>query len=95
MANNKEEKRSQPLIRPEENETFSQKMDRFFLSLGRVPTKEKLFFTRHLSIMLKGGIPFSSAFKTLAAQTKNRTFAKILKQVSEDIDKGLTLTESL
>lgn len=98
MKNIKEEKsvieRKPGMVKPSK-ESFSGRMEKLFLGLFGVPAKEKLFFVRHLGVMLKGGIPFSSAFKTLAEQTKNRTFSKILLNVSADIDRGLTLSESL
>ncbi len=91
----KEEKQRNVGDNNSRQETFSEKMEKLLLRLGNVPAKEKLFFVRHLSIMLKGGIPFSSAFETLAKQTKNKLFARVLKNVSADINRGKSLSESL
>lgn len=98
MENKKEEQAKvicRPVAKKPEEESFSARVEKFFLGLVGVPAREKLFFVRHLGVMLKGGIPFSAAFRALAEQTKNRAFAKILKKVSVDIDRGLTLSESL
>lgn len=86
---------SRPEVKTPAKESLFAKIDKFLMGLSGVPTKEKLFFVRNLGIMLKGGIPFSAAFNTLAEQTKNKFFAKILKTISKDIDRGLTLSESL
>lgn len=96
MKNKKEEKKQQASWpEPDDKRSFSEKINDFFLKMGNVPTKEKLFFVRHLGIMLKGGISFSSAFKTLANQTSNKLFAKVLKNIAKDIERGRSLSESL
>jgi len=71
------------------------KINDFLLRFSRVPLKEKLFFVQYLGIMLKSGISLSAALKTLAAQTSNKAFAKIIKNISERVEKGVNFTESL
>lgn len=71
------------------------KINNFLLKLSRVPLTEKLFFVRHLSVMMKAGISLSTALKTLGKQTSNKLFAKILNEISSQVEKGTTLTESL
>ncbi|MBA3047426.1 type II secretion system F family protein [Patescibacteria group bacterium] len=78
-----------------EEKTFIDKMNNFLLRLSRVPLTEKLFFVRHLGVMMKAGISLSAALSTLAKQTKNKYFAKILNDVSSQVEKGTTLSESL
>jgi len=56
---------------------------------------EVVLFTKHLSIMLKAGIPIHEAFETLNEQTKHPVFQKILKAVSADISNGSALATSL
>lgn len=75
--------------------SFIEKINLFLLRLSGVPLKERLFFTRHLEVMLKAGIPLLSALKTLSEQTGNKYFAYILKDVSSQVEKGSTLTDSL
>ncbi|MBI4812038.1 type II secretion system F family protein [Candidatus Falkowbacteria bacterium] len=79
----------------EEKKPFSQKINALFLHFGGVPLKEKLFFVQHLGIMLKAGISLAAALQTLAAQTENKQFAKILAQIAGSVEKGVGLAESL
>jgi type IV pilus assembly protein PilC len=65
--------------------------DRFF----NVPLTEKLFFTKNLRVMIKTGISLPRAFKILSRQAKNNKFKKALKEISEKISKGKSLSESL
>lgn len=60
-----------------------------------IPISEKLFFVQYLGIMLKAGISLSAALETLAKQTKNKRFARIIGQVSRNVEKGVSFTESL
>jgi len=72
-----------------------EKVNTLLLKLSRVPLKEKLFFVQHLSIMLKAGISLSASLKTLAKQSENKYFLKILNDVSLRVEKGMSFTESL
>ena len=76
-------------------ESVGQKVNNFLLKISSVPGKEKLFFLRNLGVMLKAGIPLSSALKTLSAQTTNKKFKNILTEVSLKVEKGLSFHESL
>lgn len=60
-----------------------------------IPISEKLFFVQYLGIMLKAGISLSAALQTLAKQTKNKRFARIIGAVSRNVEKGVSFTESL
>ncbi len=70
-------------------------MNNYLLKFSRVPLKEKLFFTRNLAFMLKAGISLSVSLETLAKQTKNKLFAKVLKDVAESLDQGDDFAKSL
>jgi type IV pilus assembly protein PilC len=59
-----------------------------------VSHQDRLLFTKHLSIMLKSGIPIAEAFDIIQAQTKTPAFAKILQSVSQDIQNGQTLSKT-
>ncbi|MDP2708676.1 MAG: type II secretion system F family protein [bacterium] len=78
-----------------ERKSAMDKINDFLLRFSRVPIAEKLFFVQHLGIMLKAGISLSIALKTLARQTENKKFSKILKEISENVEKGVSFTESL
>lgn len=71
------------------------KINDFLAKLSRVPLKEKLFFVQHLGVMLKAGISLSIGLKTLAKQTNHKYFNKILNEISNNVEKGATFSESL
>lgn len=62
---------------------------------NRVSFLEKLIFTKHLSIMLKSGIPLAEAVAIVRDQSVNPTFKKILKHIKQDIDNGQQLATAL
>jgi len=53
--------------------------------VNKVGLQEVLFFTKHLSIMLKAGIPITEALETSVEQTKSPAFIEVLKNVNDDI----------
>ncbi|OGC56119.1 hypothetical protein A2797_02030 [candidate division WWE3 bacterium RIFCSPHIGHO2_01_FULL_48_15] len=65
-----------------------------FLGSG-VSFKEKFFFTKHLSLMLKSGIPITEILSTLATQAKGKPFRETLLQVAEDVSRGQSLNKAL
>lgn len=71
------------------------RIDFYSFFQAKVSIKEKLFFTQYLSLMLKSGISLSVAINTLSLQTSNKYFAKVLKDISENIQRGVSFTESL
>jgi type IV pilus assembly protein PilC len=71
------------------------KINDFLLRFSRIPLKEKLIFVQHLGVMLKAGISLSVALKTLAVQSGNKRFAKIIGQIAKDVEKGVSFAESL
>ncbi|MCK4553843.1 type II secretion system F family protein, partial [Candidatus Parcubacteria bacterium] len=71
------------------------KINNVLLKFSGVPLTEKLFFVQHLSIMMKAGISLSAALNTLAKQTKNKKFVNILTEISGNVEKGVSFTESL
>ncbi|MFH0956004.1 MAG: type II secretion system F family protein [Candidatus Falkowbacteria bacterium] len=70
-------------------------INRFLEKFSSIPISEKLFFVQHLGIMLKAGISLSVALKTLTRQTSNKKFARIISDVSKNVEKGTSFTESL
>lgn len=88
---------SQEADAPAEKKSISivDKVNELLLKLSRVPLKERLFFVQHLGVMLKAGISLSIALKTLAKQTKNKYFTKILTDVSDRVEKGTSFADSL
>ncbi|HDQ88532.1 MAG TPA: type II secretion system F family protein [candidate division WWE3 bacterium] len=61
----------------------------------RVKLVEIVNFTKHLSTMLRAGIPIDEGMETLVEQTANPYFRHVLNQSLEDIQNGQTLSEAL
>ncbi|MCD6271055.1 type II secretion system F family protein [bacterium] len=62
---------------------------KFSLPLLRtVPLAQKLMFTRNLEVMISAGVALPRAIRTLAKQTTNKYFKKVLHQIEDDIIKG-------
>ena len=62
---------------------------------NRVPLSNIVFFTRQLATMFSAGLTLERAIQSLGAEEKHRKFKKILSTVSENIRKGLNMSESL
>lgn len=62
---------------------------------NRIPLSSIVFFTRQLATMFSAGLTLERAIQSLGAEEKHRKFKKILNTVSDNIRKGLNLSESL
>lgn len=67
----------------------------FLPSLSYVPLSEKMMFARHLAVMIGAGLSINRALEALASQTSNKSFSKVISQISQDVQKGQPLAESL
>lgn len=63
--------------------------------LNRITFTDKLFFTKHLSVMIRSGVSLAEAVKALRDQTRNPAFKKILNSILTDIENGQTLKKAL
>ena len=79
----------------EKTAVLMDKINAYLLTWQRVPLKEKLFFVQYLVPMLKVGISLSKALRTLSKQSSNKYFKSILSDVSEKVDGGQTLADSI
>ena len=61
----------------------------------KVTLKDVLIFTRQFSTMIDAGLPLVQGLSIIAAQSENRTFRRILKQVTRDVAGGATLAEAM
>jgi len=59
-----------------------------------ISQKEKIFFTEHLSLMIKGGIPLSEAINTLKDEAKSSALKKALEDILKRTLEGQKLSES-
>ena len=62
---------------------------------NRVPLANIVFFTRQLATMFSAGLTIERAVQSLGAEEKHRKFQKVLTSVSDNIRKGLNMSESL
>ena len=62
---------------------------------GGVDEKNVVVFCRIFSTMIDAGLPLIQCLSILAEQEENKTFAKILRTVKEDIEGGTSLTDAL
>lgn len=56
---------------------------------------DKILFAKHLSVMIKAGIPISRALKILSVQSSNPFFSEVVKDIAESINKGKSFADSL
>src|SRR3989344_8389546 len=60
-----------------------------------IPLVDKLFFTQHLGLMIKSGLPLSAALKTLSGQTKNKYFEFVLRDIQTQVESGTTFSNAM
>ncbi|MEX0594535.1 MAG: type II secretion system F family protein [Patescibacteria group bacterium] len=58
----------------------------------KVPLREKIIFTRQLAVMVKAGLPLTSAIQALRKQTENSKFQEVLDDVIIQVRGGQTLS---
>lgn len=68
---------------------------RFLDRFKSVPLKEKMTFTRNLSVMISSGLTISRAIQNLGIQTTNTTFRGILAEIHDSVQGGGTLADAL
>lgn len=61
---------------------------------SRVSFLDKLTFTKHLTTMIKAGIPLSEALSALADQTTSGKFRRSLVKITRDVENGSPLTKA-
>jgi len=63
--------------------------------LERVKTKEIVYFSREMAIMLKANVPLAEIFRTIYNQTKNNLLKEVVFNISKEVEGGSTLSEAL
>ncbi|MDQ3099377.1 MAG: type II secretion system F family protein [bacterium] len=61
----------------------------------RVSYLDKLLFTKHLSLMIKSGIPIVEAIEIIGEQSSSSALKKVLHSVAQDINNGQPLYKAL
>jgi len=64
----------------------------YFLKISEV---EKILLAKQLSLMLKSGVPIIDALNFLEKQSRSTSLKYILKSTTQDLEKGLSLANSL
>jgi type IV pilus assembly protein PilC len=62
---------------------------------GKVKEKDIVVFSRIFATMINAGLPLIQCLDLLASQEQNKTFAKIISTIKEDIEGGSTLYDAL
>lgn len=61
----------------------------------RLNTATKIFLIQQLQIMVRAGVPLTSALRTLQEQTASKTLRAMLEDVAGMVERGTTLAEAL
>lgn len=61
----------------------------------KVKGEEMVFFTRSLATMVNSGLPLLQGIDIMIEQTENVNFKRVLTQVGQDIEAGLTFSDAL
>ncbi len=62
---------------------------------NRVKRKDMVIFTRQLSVLLEARLPLNAALRSLYEQTGNKTLQDTIFQMAEDIDAGLSFSQTM
>lgn len=63
--------------------------------LNRIPTKEKVIFSRQLSTLINAGLPLVQSLSTVKEQTTNKKFQTIIGRLVNDVEAGSSLADAL
>lgn len=63
--------------------------------LKRIPTKEKVIFSRQLSTLINAGLPIVQSLHNVSAQTHNKTFSAVIDKITADIEAGSSFAGAL
>jgi len=64
------------------------------INIGGVPMKEKVVFMRQMATMIASGLPLNRALEIMVEQANNPKFKKVLKDVSQSVQSGKSLSTS-
>jgi len=62
---------------------------------NRVPTKEKVLFSRQLSTLINSGLPLTQSLNIVREQTKQKTLKDIIAKIITDIEAGSSLAVAM
>lgn len=61
----------------------------------RVKLAQKIFFAENLRVMIRAGLSYEQAFRTLVMQADNKRWKAIVKDVAERVERGDSLAQAL
>lgn len=64
------------------------------INVGGIPMKEKVVFMRQMATMIGAGLPLNRALEIMVQQATNPKFKKVLKDVSDSVQSGKSLSTS-
>lgn len=62
---------------------------------NRIPTKDKILFSRQLSTLINAGLPLVQSLRTVLGQTRNQAFKVVISQIIADVEAGTALGAAL
>lgn len=60
-----------------------------------ISSREKIMFSKHLSVMLDSGIPLREALEVMAGQVSSKPLQRMLNLMMKDLSDGFTLSSTL
>lgn len=69
-------------------------LDGFFAEIMGVGLKDLVVFCRQFAALVNAGVAMMRSLNILSLQTENPKLAKILKQVKNDVEQGISLSEA-
>jgi type IV pilus assembly protein PilC len=63
--------------------------------LKRVPSKDKVIFSRQLSTLINAGLPIVQSLNTVSGQTHNKTLQNVIGSVVADVEAGSSLSAAM
>jgi type II secretory pathway component PulF len=61
----------------------------------RMPIQDRINFARHLSIVIKAGLPLVEGLKIIRSQATSKTLKEVLDHLTADVERGQSLADSL
>jgi len=79
----------------EEERGFKIFFDKFIEQYKIISRQEVILFYRQMGVMLKSGLPLMSALSSMAQQTKNPKFKRVIVDIIEDIKAGKSMSAAM
>lgn len=65
------------------------------LKSKKVPLKERIIFTRQLSVMIRAGLPIVKALEALERQTQHNYFKEVINSLAMQLKGGATISKAM